>query len=188
MTPRLPLLLLLLSLSAPLPAARAALPQPLVLNGVGLRTRPLIGTLYEMALHLPADMLGAHPKAIIEDGRPMELTMTIKSSMVTRPRLVEATTEGFEKAAKSGYPTTQSAEFLRQFDDREFRKGDVIRMRFENGGIVTYYLAANSKEPPPGQRIGRIAGREFKQALFAIWLGDQPVQDSLRQGLLQGRP
>jgi hypothetical protein len=29
-----------------------------------------------------------------------------------------------------------------------------------------------------------VAGLEFKAALFAIWLGSSPVQESLKQGLL----
>jgi hypothetical protein len=157
----------------------------LVLNGKGMRTKLVFGSLYELALYLPKDMVGAHNNAIIQDARPMELVMTLKSSMVTRPRLVQAMDEGLEKAAKSGYASNKTKLFTDQFDDCQFQKGDVVVMRWENGGLVTLYRTPERPAAPASEkRLGRIADLELKQALYAIWLGNAPVQESLKKGLL----
>jgi hypothetical protein len=169
-------------------ACTATAAEDLVLNGSGVRTKPILGVMYDLSLHLPAQMKGAHPKAIIEDGRPMELVLTLRSSMINRARFVEATSGGFAKAAESGYAADQTGAFLDQFANTEFRKGDSISMRYENGGLVTTYRKTATKQSPAAEtRLGRIPGLELKQALFAIWLGDAPVQNSLKQGLL-GKP
>lgn len=169
-------------------ACSAAVAEDLVLNGTGMRTKPLLGAMYDLSLHLPAQMQGAHPKAIIEDARPMELVLTLRSSLINRARFVEATSGGFAKAAESGYASDQTDAFLDQFAGIEFRKGDTISMRYENGGLVTTYRKTATKKSPAAEtRLGRIPGLELKQALFAIWLGEAPVQKSLKQGLL-GQP
>jgi Chalcone isomerase-like len=44
------------------------------------------------------------------------------------------------------------------------------------GGGVTMFVK--------GQRKGTIAGADFATALFSIWLGSDPVDESLKAGLL----
>ncbi len=175
----IPALILLLAL-----ASTASAAEKLVLNGQGLRTKRFLGAMYELSLYVPEQMKGAHPKAIIEDGRPMDLVLVIQSKMITRARFVEATSEGFAKAAQSGYTSPQTREFLDQFGQVEFRRGDTITMRYENGGLVTLYRSAAADPKDDAVKLGRIPGREIKQALFAIWLGNDPVQDTLKQELL----
>ena len=167
-------------LSALAPAA-----EELVLNGTGIRTKPILGAMYELSLYLPKEMKGAHPNAIIEDAKPMELSLLIKSSMITRDRFVEATSEGFAKAAESGYASNQTQLFLDQFSKTDFRKGDTIVMRYENDALVTLYRKAETKDSKPVEtKLGRIAGPDLKKALFAIWLGNSPVQEALKKSLL----
>ena len=176
----LPAFALLLSFAAASPAA-----DNLVLNGTGIRTKTFLGAMYELSLYLPAEMKGAHPKAVIEDSRPMSLELAIRSSLITRERFVEATTEGFAKSAQSGYVSNDTKSFLDQFANIEFSKGDSISMTFENGGLVTVYRKPESKTAKAVEtKLGRIPGLELKRALFAIWLGDSPVQDSLKKALL----
>ena len=183
MNPRLFLASFALGLAFAASASSAA--DQLVLNGAGMRTKPILGAMYELALYVPAEMKGAHPKAIVEDARPMELVLTVRSSMITRPRFVEATSEGFAKAAKAGYPSPDVPRFLAQFDSVEFRKGDVVSMRFENGGLVTLFRKAESKDSKASEtQLGRIPGIDLKRSLFAIWLGDVPAQESLKKELL----
>lgn len=169
-------------------ATVAAASDALVLNGSGLRTKPLLGAMYELSLFVPQEMKGAHPKALVEYAQPMELSLLIKSSLINRSRFVEATSEGFEKAAQSGHASGQTQQFLKQFDAIEFRKGDTVVMRYENGGLVTLYRKAATPEAGATEtKLGRIPGIELKQALFAIWLGDSPVQESLKKSLLGGQ-
>ncbi len=157
----------------------------LVLNGTGIRTKLILGAMYELSLYVPKEMKGAHPTAIIEDAKPMELSLLIKSSMITRDRFVEATSEGFAKAAESGYSSNQTQLFLDQFSKTEFRKGDTIVMRYENDGLITLYRTAeNDVSKTVETKLGRIPGPDLKKALFAIWLGKTPVQESLKKSLL----
>ena len=166
-------------------ATVASATDDLILNGTGIRTKPILGAMYELSLYVPKEMKGAHPTAIIEDAKPMELSLLIKSSMITRDRFVEATSEGFAKAAESGYASDQTQLFLNQFSETEFRKGDILVMRYENDGLVTLYRKAEGKGATPVEtKLGRIPDPNLKKALFAIWLGKNPVQESLKNSLL----
>jgi hypothetical protein len=165
------------------PAARAT--ESLVLNGSGIRTKPILGAMYDLALYVPDSLKGTDAKTIIEANQPMEFVLTIKSSLITRARFVEATTEGFAKAAATGYTSDRTPAFFSQFDNVEFRKGDVIVMRHTADGLSTLYRKSASGELPAIEKtLGTIPGLDFKKALFAIWLGGAPVQAALKQSLL----
>lgn len=179
-----PAVALLLSISAAAPAA-----EDLVLNGFGLRTKLILGAMYELSLHVPAPLKDMPAKTLIESDQAMELVLQIQSALITRARFVEATTEGFAKAAQSGYPSDQTQEFLGQFAGTEFQKGDTVVMRYGDGGLATLYRKPATRDSQAGEtRLGKIPGLGLKKALFAIWLGDDPVQKSLREDLLGGKP
>lgn len=173
----------LLAALALLPAflSAAAAADELVLNGSGLRTKFLLGTMYELSLYVPAELKGAAAAAILESDQSMELRLAIKSGLITRERFVETTTGGFAKAAESGYASDQTSAFLAQFDKAEFKKGDVVTMRYGPAGLTTLFRkAADGSETT----LGTIAGLDLKKALFAIWLGKTPAQESLKNQLL----
>lgn len=154
----------------------------LILNGRGLRTRWPLGTLYELSLYVPEDLSGAGSREILEADRPMELVLVIQSSLISRARFQQATAEGFARAARAGYDSPQIPAFLEPFNAREFRKGDIVRMRYHAGGLTTFHRRGSEEKP-----LGEIPGLEFKKALFAIWLGPDPVQESLRDDLVGAR-
>ena len=148
----------------------------------GSRTMLLLGTLYDLTLEIDADLSNASAKTLIETNAVMSLTIEIKSGMVSRERFVKTTTEGFEKAAKSGYKSDKTADFLKQFDGVDFKKGAIVIMKATEDTLETRF-----KESADGE--GKILGiideaADLKKALFAIWLGDNPAQDSLKEQLL----
>ena len=162
-------------------AAVATASESLVLNGSGVRTKLILGAMYELSLYVPDSLKGSAAPALIEADRPMEFVLTIQSSLITRARFVEATTEGFAKAAEAGYASEKTQAFLDQFAATEFKKGDVIVMRYASGGLATsYQKQADGSEA----KLGTIPGPDLKKALFAIWLGEEPVQESLKKSLL----
>ncbi|HOU20992.1 MAG: chalcone isomerase family protein [Kiritimatiellae bacterium] len=172
-----PVLLLACAMAAP-----AA--EDLVLNGSGLRTKPIFGAMYELSLNVPAGLKGSDAKTLIESDQPMELVLLIKSGLITRKRFVDTTEGGFAKAAQSGYASEKTTAFLDQFANTEFKKGDTVVMRQSSEGLSTLYRKqADASETT----LGTIAGLDLKQALFAIWLGDSPVQASLKKALLGGQ-
>ena len=161
-------------------ATAAAASESLVVRGSGLRTKPILGAMYELTLAVPDSLKTADAQTIIEADRPMEFALEIQSRLITRERFVETTTGGFEKAAQSGYATTRKQAFLVQFAATEFKKGDVVLMRYADGALATTYRKADGGET----LLGSIPGLDLKKALFAIWLGDVPAQESLKKSLL----
>jgi len=169
------------------PAVQAS--DTLVLNGSGLRTKMILGAMYDLSLRVPSALKGADAPTLIEADEPMELVLTLRSSLINRKRFVHATGGGFAKAAKSGYKTDQQEAFLGQFDKIVFRKGDIILMSYGDDGLTTLYQ--KKKTPKKGEDpafsdtiLGSLPGLDLKKALFAIWLGDAPVQASLKKELL----
>lgn len=166
-------------------AAAATASESLVLNGSGLRTKMILGTMYELSLYVPDSLKGAEAKTILEADQPMEFVLDIQSSLITRARFVEATTEGFAKAAEAGYASEKTQAFLDQFADTEFKKGNTVVMRYGSGKLSTLYRTPAAGEAPATEtELGSISGLDLKKALFAIWLGDSPVQASLKKNLL----
>ena len=161
-------------------ATAAPASESLVLNGSGIRTKPILGAMYELSLSVPESLKGAAARTLIEADQPMEFALEIQSRLITRERFVETTTGGFEKAAQSGYASAQTQAFLGQFSATEFKKGDVVLMRYADGALATSYRKADGGET----LLGSIPGLDLKKALFAIWLGDVPAQESLKKSLL----
>ena len=161
-------------------ATAAPASESLVLNGSGIRTKPILGAMYELSLSVPESLKGSEARKLIEADQPMEFALEIQSRLISRARFVEATTEGFEKADQSGYTSAKTTAFLDQFTATEFKKGDTVLMRYADGALATSYRKADGGET----LLGSIPGLDLKKALFAIWLGDVPAQESLKKSLL----
>ena len=156
-------------------------------NGSGLRTKPILGAMYELELLVPPALKGADAKTLIEADQPMQLVLTLKSGLINRKRFVETTSGGFAKAAQSGYECAKTPDFLAQFDDTVFRKGDSVLMAYGPDGLTTTYRKQTGKEDPAAyedQALATFSSLALKKALFAIWLGDVPAQESLKKSLL----
>lgn len=163
----------------------------LVLNGTGVRSKAILGSMYILSLYVPETLKGKKAKEIIDANEPMYFVLKIDSKLITRERFVEATTDGFGKAAASGYSTPKKGAFLAQFGKATFAKGDLVVMSYNPaGGMTTTYkkkVEKDGKVDFQAQVLGTIAGLDLKKALFAIWLGSNPAQDSLKAGLLGGK-
>ncbi len=158
--------------------------QEMVRNGSGKRTKSIFGTLYYATLWVPASLKGKGGKEIIEANQPMMMVLTIDSSLITRERFVEATSEGFGKSAQAGYASAKKQAFLNLFNGMKFSKGDVVSMAYTPAGLTT---SMRFKADGKTKVLGTIAGLDLKKALFAIWLGSSPIQDSLKASLLKGQ-
>ena len=169
-------LALLLAFAVVSPASES-----LVLNGSGIRTKPILGAMYELSLSVSESLKGTEAKTLVESDLAMEFVLEIQSRLITRARFVETTSSGFAKAAQSGYASEKTQAFLDQFAAVEFKKGDSVVMRYADGALATLYRkAADGSEA----QLGAIKDFGLKKALFAIWLGDVPAQESLKKALL----
>ncbi|MGQ9843896.1 MAG: chalcone isomerase family protein [Spirochaetota bacterium] len=154
----------------------------LVKKGTGKRTKGILGTVYYATLWVPESLKTADANAIIEADEPMAVILVIDSVLLNKARFLEATNEGFAQAAASGYTTAKKDAFLKLFDSVEFKKGDVIQLGYDpKAGVKAVFTATATKKTTT---LGSVAGLDLKKALFAIWLGPKPVQESLKKAML----
>jgi hypothetical protein len=95
--------------------------------------------------------------------------------MVTRERFKESVTEGFKKAS-SGKATADEQKKFMSYLSEEFKDQDKIYLDYVPNVGTKIYKNSELK--------GTIPGLEFKKALFAIWLGSNPAQESLKNNML----
>lgn len=149
----------------------------LQLNGMGLRTWGYFFHVYVAGLYLE------HPARTPEAVLATDEVRQIRLSMVRgldHSDIASAIEEGFEKNSKSALPALQPRldRLGAMFPD--VVAGDEIELTYVPGAGTTVTARGTAK--------GVIEGKDFADALFAVWLGPDPVQDGLKQALLHGGP
>lgn len=145
-----------------------------VLNGAGIRTK-LFLDFYAAGLYLKQR---AHDSGvIIEADEVMAVRLQIISSIITSERMAKATREGFEKATGGDLAAIESRmeKFISVFRDK-LSKNDIFDLLYVPGRGVEIYKN--------NQSHSLIEGLDFKKALFGIWLGNDPAQESLKKQML----
>jgi hypothetical protein len=146
----------------------------LVLNGAGTRTKFFL-KLYVGGLYL--QQKNQAPEAIIEADEPMAIRLHIISSLITSERMEESTREGFEKSTEGNIgPIKDKIEQLISVFKEEIKINDIYDLVYVPGKGVEIYKNATFHS--------FTEGLPFKRALFGIWLGDNPVQKSLKKEML----
>jgi hypothetical protein len=146
----------------------------LTLNGAGERTK-LLMKMYVAGLYLAESSGDA--AAIVAADATMAIRIEITSGLVTQEKLVEALSEGFNSSTggKTEPMRDQIDQFRRCFA-AAIAKGDVFDLVYlPTHGVVVL---------KNGKRQGAIQGLDFKQALFGIWLGEQPADEGLKVAML----
>lgn len=144
------------------------------LNGAGIRYK-FFFKIYIAELYLQ------HPstdvaKVIADNGRK-RVVMHFIYHKVTKDELVDGWNEGFE----ANCDQKQLAALKDKIDQfnamfTEVKSGDDI--------ILDYLPGIGTRVIIRGQVKGVVAGKDFNDALLAIWLGKEPVSSDLRQELL----
>ena len=149
----------------------------LVLNGAGIRTRVFF-KVYVGALYLPEKKAAAND--VLALAGPKRVAMNMLRDL-TAQQLSEALVEGISNNSSAA----EQAALKGRIDELvaimnslgEAKKGDAITLDFlpESGTRMVVN----------GQPRGKpIAGDDFYRALLRIWLGDKPVDDDLKKGML----
>lgn len=146
--------------------------EALVLNGGGLREKYWID-LYVAALYLRTK--NADGNKIIHKDEEMAIHIKLVSDKVTREKFLETLKEGFEKAS-AGKVTKEDIKTFSSFFSDEFKSGDKIHL--------DYIPSKGLQVKKNGSLKGTIQGADFKKALFSIWLGSNPPDETLKAGLL----
>ena len=149
----------------------------LVLNGMGVRIKKVVFVkvkVYVGGLYLPKPNTDA--AAIITADEPKQLVMHFLYKEVSRAKLVDAWTEGFEANAPQAMAALKKR--LETFESwwTDMKKGDTAAM--------TYLPGTGTRLEINGKEAGVIPGKDFADALFAVWLGPKPPNKELKEGLL----
>lgn len=146
----------------------------LVLNGAGVREKFWID-LYAAGLYL--DKKSSDPNAIITGERPMAIKLQIVSGLISSDKLIDAVRDGFNKSTKGNTaPIQPQIDTMLSYFKDEITKDDVFDLVYlPSKGVVAY---------KNGEERGTVKGKEFKEALFGIWLSSDPADKGLKDELL----
>jgi hypothetical protein len=154
----------------------------LSLVGVGVRTKTFLKVkVYAIGLYVANSALSGplavhkgkvHTSAFYSD----LITGDFEKQIVLRP-VRDLSAEQIQGAFRSHMPLVDR-RLLDQFVSYFARTGagQECVLRWVSGGILETNVAGVAKPP--------IADSAFSQAVFAIWLGDRPVEDQLRKRMV----
>jgi hypothetical protein len=147
----------------------------LILNGAGVRKKGPID-LYVAALYLSEKNKEAGK--IIEAAEPMAIRIFILSKRITNEKMDKAIREGFVKSTHGNTSPYQTRidEFSKALSE-DISKGASYDLIFLPDKDLVRVLKDEKLKT-------EIKGLDFKKVLFAIWLGDEPVDKDLRKKML----
>ncbi len=153
--------------------------QNLVLNGAGLRVKVFF-KVYAAGLYLSEKTSAA--AAVIALAGPKRVSMTMMRDL-TAKELTDALGEGMRNNH-----TAAEFEALKPRVERLNAVMSAIGAA-KTGNVITidYVPESGTRVTLNGESKGEvIAGDDFYRALLKIWLGDNPVDSSLKKALLGG--
>lgn len=145
----------------------------LKLNGVGIRSK--LFKIYIAGLYL--ENPSAEGKVVIEDNGQKKMVMHFLYDEVAADKLTEAWNEGFQANLDEAALAELGTE-IREFNDmfETVTEGDDV--------IIDYHPEKGTSVTIKGKVKGTVAGKPFADALFSIWLGEEPVTSDLKAELL----
>lgn len=146
--------------------------QPLVLNGMGLRKVWFV-RVYVAGLYLQTK--SADSESIINQDKVKHVTLHM---------LRKAEGTGIGRAIVRGFKRN-SLDNMPSLQDRLNRLCELFPSVRENDVIsLTYSPEMGTTIRLNGKSLGVIQGKDFAAALFAVWLGTNPVHSGLKAGML----
>lgn len=148
----------------------------LTLNGAGMRKRVFF-KVYVAALYLAEKKSAA--EAVLADPGPKRLALHIRREL-SAEQLLDALNDGL-KANNTPAELAPLEARLKDFDNIMTSVG-----KASPGNLITldFIPGSGTRVQLNGQTKGNIEGEDFNKALLKIWLGNNPVQDSLKKALL----
>jgi Chalcone isomerase-like len=147
----------------------------LVLNGAGIRTK-MVFKVYVAALYLTQKQASAD--AVLGDTGNKRVSMHFLRDL-SAEKLLHAMDEGFEannsKAEMAAVEPQMKAFRQLMTSAKAVKEGDAILLDYTTAGTQ---VSLNSKV------LGIVEGVAFNQALLRVWLGEKPVDASLKKAML----
>ncbi|HYO74392.1 MAG TPA: chalcone isomerase family protein [Archangium sp.] len=144
----------------------------LKLNGAGLRKK-LVFNVYAAGLYVESPSRSA--QQVIETDQVKRVRLSMLRDL-DKKTITEAIVDGFKKNSKDKLPALQQRLDTFTAAIPDVKKGDELLLTYVPGQGTTI-------ESKGGQKIS-VEGKDFSDALFSVWLGKSPVDESLRDGML----
>lgn len=145
----------------------------LTLNGLAVRSEQVLFMnfkIYVAGLYLLNKSQDG--EAIIASDTPRHLVMHFLHSRVRRKELTDAWKESF---ARHNYQSEKVDQFM-AFHSEDLKRGEKI--------IFTYLPGTGTRVTMKGKVCGTIPGKDFADALFSVYIGNNAGLPRIRDGLL----
>lgn len=140
-------------------------------RGIGIRSKFFID-LYKASLYAPAKASSAE---ILSGKGQAIITLEIISGMISSEKMEAATREGFEKSLSGKDLYKEEIEqFIAVFNE-EIVEGDIFVFNADQQ-VIEVLKNQNL--------LTTIRTPQFRHALLGIWLGEEPVSQSLKEEML----
>ena len=144
------------------------------LNGVGIR-KTFFKTFYACALYLPHPTSSGEKAIKVDSGK--EIVLHVLMSKLSKKDIVKSWDDGFfNNSQEKLYILQERITTFNTFFTKDLVANDRITFRYIPGLGTTIKINNETK--------GTIPGSDFMQALWAIWLGTNPVDSNMKNGML----
>ena len=147
----------------------------LKVNGMGVRTKTMLKVkVYVAGLYLTTPNHDA--AAILAADETKQVVMQFVYSKVEKDKLTEAWQEGFANNSAAALPALKARldQFCAWWPD----------MVSGQRAVITYIPGTGTRLDINGKEAGVIPGKDFAEAMFAVWLGPKPADAGLKAGIL----
>lgn len=147
----------------------------LSLNGAGGRSKLWLGSCVQ-SLYL--SQLTQDAQFILDSDTEMAIRINITSSIVPTSKLTKLIHNRFEKSAGNNMEHLRSRleDFNNMFSGQISQK-DIFKIIYSPIDSTVWVYKNNVLK-------GKIKGKDFKKALFGIWLSNKPADEKLKNQLL----
>src|SRR5262249_8000866 len=142
------------------------------LNGMGLRTK-VIFKVYVAGLYV--EKPSQHPQEILRADQVRRGPLHMGRD-VGKHKIPEAINHGFERNSRAPVSALKDPPATLHAALPDLKDGDELSL--------TYLPGKGTVVQVPSGTTTLIEGKDFADALFAVWLGADPVDSSVKKGLL----
>jgi len=146
--------------------------QTLQLNGSGIRSKFFI-KVYVGSLYATTRL--TTPEQVLADPGAKLVRMQFVHSKVDKEKIVAAFAEGLANNAPEVAATPAARQFLNFFSN-DFYAGETVDLFLASDGNIIVRHA--------GRELGTLRSAELARGILAIYVGEQPADEDLKQGLL----
>lgn len=155
-----------------MPARITSAGKVLHLNGMGLRKK-LMFKVYVAGLYLEKKTSSSAEVIGSDQVKRVEMVMLRD---LERTKITEAVEEGFEANNRASMGALRKRLDAFNAGIRDLREGDRLTITYVPGEGTILEIGTSERLV--------MEGADFAAALFSVWLGEQPVDDTLKRGML----